>query len=449
MNRPRTVVAGLIAAVSLVAVSALVFGVNTGDGQPPAGALQLAGRAVLLVDDEPRRTLETGRHQLSTGDRVQLVEGFGVLALGGGASLELREGRGVAADSEAEVGEPAVLRAGDALLRAPTAARVVIAGTEVGLAGGAARLARTSGASVGVYEGLVGLSSGGRTLPGGVPALRQVTVATLGAVPARAEPLDYDPDAPDPWDRRYIGRAIELGEALEARSVGFTASLADGEGIDADFLADALPSLAAEPAFADNLIDDGRAAGDLLVGAAIAVAGDEGGFRERWRSTFAFRGDGARWGIVALDQGVLDLSLLDTVDAAIGGAPLLFGPEALALAGLPAGGALRTGPAVGGGDPGSPVPPPSPPPPSPPPPEPPPEPPGPLDPVTDPLPPPVADPLDPILEPLEPALEPLAPILQPLEPVIDPLAELLGDILGADEDGVAEADDEGATSLVP
>ncbi len=418
MSPRRTVLAGVVAVVALVAVAALVFGVGeVDDGPLAAGTLDLDGRAVLIVDGS-REELEAGRHRLSDGDVVQLVEGSGVLALGGAAALELREGRGGASDSEVEVGEPVELLGGDALLAAPTAASVVVGVAEVGLASGAARLSRTTGASVAVYEGLVGLTSGGRSLPDGVPALRQATVATLGAVPARPEPLDYDPDSPDPWDLRYLGSAIELGESLEARSIGFTSSLGDGGADDGGFLVDVLPALGDESAFGPGLLDDAQTPGELLVGAAIVLAGDEGGFADRWRSTFSFRNQGARWGIVALDQGVVEDPLLETVDDAIADAPLLFSPESLALAATDSGPFADAGSADGDGveNPTTPVPPApedvSPPAPSP------------LDPVVEPLD-PVVEPLDPVVEPLDPVVEPLDPVVGPLAPVLDPVGEAL------------------------
>lgn len=431
MTRTRRTLASGAALVALVATAVVVIGFGGDGGSLAAGTLDLDGRALLVAADGEEATLETGRHRLADGDRLEVVDGSGLLGLDGEATLELRAGRDGAPDSEVELDEPVVLRSGDALLVAPTAARIKVGGTEYGLANGAAWLSRTTGSSVGVYAGEVGISSAGRNLPGGVPALRQATVAALGSVPTRAEPLDYDPVAPDPWDLRFIGAAIDLGEALEARSVGFTGALPNGTEVDADFLTEALPSLAAEGTFGDDLLDEGRAAGELLVGAAIAGAGTEGSFAERWDATFDFRGEGAQWGIVALDQGVRSLALLGAIDGAIDGATLQGGPADLALgarstdqdavAGSPDGPAGATTTTVPGSPPTTATPPTTAPPSDP----------GPSDEVID-----APDPVEPITDPLQPGLAPLQPVVQPLAPLLDPAGELLGGLLGNEDAAV-------------
>ena len=75
------------------------------------------------------------------------------------------------------------------------------------------------------YTGTVDVDSAGRQLS--VPALRQVGVPGPGLVTSLV-PLDYRAD--NPWDRRYLGDSIELGEELQARSQGFTNQLGPGEG---------------------------------------------------------------------------------------------------------------------------------------------------------------------------------------------------------------------------
>ena len=191
------------------------------------------------------------------------------------------------------------------------------------------------------YAGDLNLESAGRQLT--VPALRQAAVPGPGLVPTTPVPLDYRAD--NPWDRRYLGDAIELGDELQARSQGFTAQLAPGEGHTAGFYRQLLPDLEGERAFDQGLIDPGIPPGDTLVGAAIAAESRRGAFGDRWRGVFSFRAQGARWGLVALEQRVTRAPLLSTVDAALG--RLGTGAATLA-AGAPgtAGGALGalTGP---------------------------------------------------------------------------------------------------------
>ena len=79
-----------------------------------------------------------------------------------------------------------------------------------------------------------------------------------------------------------------------------------------------LPALDEEREYNADLLDPARAPGETLVGAAIAVQGRRGTFRDRWAEVFAFRGAGAAWGLVALDQGVSSAPLLDTIELAIG-----------------------------------------------------------------------------------------------------------------------------------
>jgi hypothetical protein len=161
------------------------------------------------------------------------------------------------------------------------------------------------------------VASAGRDLV--VPALRQASVPAPGLVPAAATPLDYRAD--NPWDRRYLGDAIDLGDELQARSDGFTNQLQPGEGHTAGFYRQLLPALENEPAFTQALLQPDMLPGDTLIGAAITVEGKDGSFLDRWQSVFAFHDQGARWGLVALDQHVTRDPLLSTVDDALGRRP--------------------------------------------------------------------------------------------------------------------------------
>lgn len=436
---PVRVAALAASVVTLISVVALAtYGGILGSGADGA-RLELAGRAVLEVDGE-RRVLDGGTHDLAQGATVELVDGSGVVRLPGGSSVELRSSRGEADDSLLLVGAAPALLAGDALVETGDGAlEVAAAGTTFGVgADSAARLAASTGASVATYRGDVAVTSGGRTVDGGVPALRQAAVPGIGLVPRQPDPIAIAAD-PDPWDRRHLGDAIELSVQLDRRSAGFTASVRGDSASTAGVLRRALPELADQPVVTRAALDESRSPGEHLIGLGIALLADEGSFADRWQAALGFRDEGADWGIVALDQGVTRGPLLDLLDRAVDRSPILF-------ASLPVG---------TGVDPTALDPPPAPPGTGPPPPpggSPPPPPPDPEDPSPTPLPrttEPVQPITDPVLEPLEPITD---PILEPLEPVTDPVDDLLGGILEpvspSGGDGSASPATEGVDDVV-
>jgi hypothetical protein len=146
----------------------------------------------------------------------------------------------------------------------------------------------------------------------------------VGLPPETPHPLVYDPA--DPWDRRFLSDAIELGQRLEALSAGYTSNLSKGEGRTVAFYQEVLPALKGEAAFTADLLQPPRSPGETLIGAAIAELGRRGSFLERWQSVFAFRDEGAVWGLVALDQGVDRTPLLRAVSSAVQDSPLAIGP---------------------------------------------------------------------------------------------------------------------------
>jgi hypothetical protein len=242
--------------------------------------------------------------------------------LKGGAVLELRAKVGSSTDTVVVMGPAPVLQAGDLLVTADDDQRVTVDRTDLTISGGSARMARAVGVEVAAYDADVALDSAGQQRT--IPALRQMQVPALGLPPEAPRPLVYDPT--DPWDRRFLGEAIDLGDRLESLAVGYTQNLASGDVPDVSFYEQVLPGLASEPEFTANLVDPRRPPGETLVGAAITELGRRGTFTERWASVFAFRDQGAKWGLVALDQGVERTPLLGAVTTAVQDSPLAIGP---------------------------------------------------------------------------------------------------------------------------
>lgn len=299
-SRPRTCAAAVLAFVLLLGVASC--GGDDGPG-PTEARVTVDGSATVIASDGTRQAVSDSA-TLSFGDVLVVDTGTATLALAAGQTYEFRAG-----DTAAEVlvEAPPTLRAGEALVTGgfPAGLRYE---TSTVAARGPLQLDATVPAARS-YGGGAEISGTGALER--LPALRQV-VLTSSAVP---EPLEYD--AADRWDRRFLLDAITLGEQLENIARGYTSNLRSRSPL-ASFYESVLPALAEEREFGDDLVQ-GRAPGEVLVGAAITVQGQRGTFRERWESVFAFRDAGAAWGIVALDQGVSSGPVLDTVQLAISG----------------------------------------------------------------------------------------------------------------------------------
>lgn len=247
--------------------------------------------------------------RLHENDRVRVLSGLSEVHLSSDRAVELRTG------SELQVLAQPVLMKGDVLATAKSTPLTVTAGNADALVrDGAAHVTRSLGVTAASYVGDLSVSSAGRQLT--VPALRQAGVPGPGLLPAAPTPLDYRPD--NPWDRRYLADAIDLGDDLQARSEGFTSQLAPDEGHTAGFYRQLLPALENQPEFTQALLPPDMSPGETLIGAAITLQGKDGDFLDRWKSVFTFRAQGARWGLVALDQHVTRAPLLSAVDDALG-----------------------------------------------------------------------------------------------------------------------------------
>jgi hypothetical protein len=283
--------------VSCGALTALALTLGAGcasERSPGEAALSLTGSARVSVPSGDAVTISNGR-TISLGETVRAVTGAAILEFSHNRRIELRPG-GIL-----KVDKVPTLTTGDALLVAGATPLVInAAGSTVKLTDGAARVGRHMGLHAGTYAGTTLITSAGRRLT--INALRQATVPSLGDVPNRVEPLDVSPT--DAWDRLFLGEALELTDQLQAHSEGLTGQLPAGEGRTASFLTSVVPDLGAAAGFAPSLVSAQRPPGETLVGATIAMAGRLGSLADRWQAAFAFRDQGASWGLVALDQGV-------------------------------------------------------------------------------------------------------------------------------------------------
>jgi hypothetical protein len=319
-----------MAMVGLVMVGVGLAGACAGP-QLRAGEARITAQNGEVLVAEPGQALKPADGRiLAAGARIEVVSGSATLALADGPTLEVRQGSEVVLMG---LTSPPTLVAGELLVvRAAKPLRVQAGGSQV-FVEGTARLSRDLAVTAASYGGEVTVESAGRSVR--VGALRQASIASLGMVPAEPQALRYR--LSDPWDRRFLGAAMDLSDQLEARSRGLSASLGPSPRAAPSLFAQIVPALSKEPTFDASLLGEGPP-GEALVGATIALSGRRGAFVERWQAVTSFRGQGAAWGLVALDQGVVNSrSLIGFLDDAIGRAPLAFAapvtPPAAAQAG--------------------------------------------------------------------------------------------------------------------
>jgi hypothetical protein len=255
---------------------------------------------------------------LQSGDKVRVLTGEAEMRLAKGARLLIRRGSAVV------VGREPTITAGDAVAEVDEEPLTVrSAGSSVTTNQGATRIRAGLALTAGVYSGAARVESAGQSLD--VPALRQAAVVTFGSVPAQPSPLEYRET--DAWDLRYLGVAIEIGKELQAKSDGFSTQLRPGEGATPGFYKMLLPALPARGldacgAALQGALGEARQPGEVLVGTTLALQGRSGTFTSRCKSVYAFRDDGATWGLVALDQQLRSLpGIREQLLAAIGRLP--------------------------------------------------------------------------------------------------------------------------------
>lgn len=287
--------------------------------------LTVSGIVSLTPPGGDARLIDRGQ-TVDFGDVIVVDEGTATIELASGDLYEVRAATDGRAASRIQVGSPPRLLAGDVLLS--DGFPLAVSTGDVAISARGPTRVRTEPASVASFAGTTQID--GIDGVAEVDGLRQIALSP-GSV---ATPIVYD--ATDAWDRRYLAEAHAFGERLEALSRGYTADLQQNTGLSAEFYRRVIPALDRETDFTDQLINPNRPAGELLVGAAVAVAGEKGTFRDRWTAIFSFRDQGAAWGLVALEQGVSSAPLVQTIELALVESPL-SDDEPVPTTGVPTG----------------------------------------------------------------------------------------------------------------
>jgi hypothetical protein len=327
----------------MASVAALLFAgivaVATKDNTGGIGDARLTakGRAAVTSLTGQRREV-SGVVALHRGETVEAVDGVMTVELPDGSTVEGRPSFENSEPTQLKIAQPVELLAGDLLVTASNGADVLADGNRVHLDDGidgasAARVSRSLAVDAEVYRGSATLDSAGQVRP--LPALRAIEVAALGRPPSAPSPLRLD-DA-DPWDRRFLGDAIDLGHTLDSYAATYTSTLGTANARTPGFYLALLPSLANQADFtADLLVSMPHTPGDTVVGSAIAGLSRRTSFAQRWRDVFTFRDAGATWGLVALDQGVATDPLLSEVQNALNNTGFQFAQGAAPTTGTTA-----------------------------------------------------------------------------------------------------------------
>jgi hypothetical protein len=289
------------------------------------GLLDPDGRVLLTRDDKPGTV--TRSRSLVTGDKVEVADGSAKVTLPGGGVLELRPG------SVLSLARGPELRSGSLLVTTDGDRQTVRAAGNLVDAIGATRIDVTLAVRVVAYGGHAVVRSGGKQLD--VAALREASVPAIGVLRG---PRPLAIDRSDAWDQRLLGEAAMKEPDLESRARGFTGQVSRANAGSVAYYRSLINGLGPEQAFGQAEVDRlGRAAadlsegaaperfraGDVLVGAAIAVQGRRGTFAQRLAGATTFRGEGASWALVSLDQQVPSIDgLLRLIDGAVNVAPL-------------------------------------------------------------------------------------------------------------------------------
>jgi hypothetical protein len=307
----KRAVAPFSSAIAAAAVTVVVFVAPggrpsaVGEGQArlvPAGVVEVA------VGGQPYRRITEPR-LLHRGDRARVVAGRATLELPRAARAELRRSSAVRVGSSG--GAALTLEGGDVLAEAPGTTTTIDGGSAIAaVRAGAAKLSRSASLLTGTYDGVVILRAGGRALE--VPRLRQAITAGRSLLPSGVAPLEISAD--DEWDRRYLGRVLELDRQLVSYGRGFQAQLSPVTSETPSLYRTLVPPLASFPLTPETLA--GRTSAENLIG-LVLVSLDRGDLEGRLAHVFGLREQGARWGLVAFDRELAPDAVLALVARAL------------------------------------------------------------------------------------------------------------------------------------
>lgn len=256
------------------------------------------------------------RAGIVSGDRIVLSpDGIARLSLGRGRTFELE-----AASVDVRGIDALLLSRGSLLAEVEAPAEIDTEVVTVAGRGAVLRIDRHVTTVVGVYSGIVALRGAGQSIQ--VPAFRQAVIAG-GILERGVQPLRLHGPSGDRWDRRFLQKAIELDARLANLRVGLEAQLAGARGLD--FFRRVVPG-GFDISFLGSFLDNRSS--DLLIGLLVATeAGGRTGTQidAVFREVFGLWSQGASWGLIALEKGVAELSLLDQLLTAIRSANVVAG----------------------------------------------------------------------------------------------------------------------------
>lgn len=325
LDRPATHRIAIASVALLLFAGVIAAATHRSDSGVGDARLTTKGRAAVTAVNGDRREV-SGTVALHRGETVEALQDTMKIELPDGATVEGRPGVDRTNATRVKISTPVELLAGDLLLTATHGTDLDAGGNRIHLSDGvdgpsALRASRSLAVGAYVYRGAVVFDSAGQTR--NVPALRELEVSALGRPPTAPQPLRLHEG--DEWDRRFLGDAIDLSKTLEQYSATYTRTLGTTSAGAPGFYTSVLPPLASEGDFSASLLSASpHPPGETLVGAAIATLSRRGPFVDRWNQVFAFRDNGAAWGLVALDQGVASAALLSAMQNAVNTTPFQF-----------------------------------------------------------------------------------------------------------------------------
>jgi hypothetical protein len=303
------------------------------------GALRIVplGGDVFVVHGSEESPV-TEPQELSVGDSIRTGPG-------GMAFVEFPGDRAVELAPSTELAIPAADRSelahGRALFHAPDGMTVASGPAQIEGTGEYFRVDRYVGAlRLGVYSGSASIEG----WDGRVPSLHQVGVSA-GIVPEPPRPLDLDPR--DRWDRRLLGDAMDLGDALTDIARGLASQLRPrAEAVPLEsVLPQRFPARGAQSELRSVPVADGLVAAMVALQAARA---DDRSPLQVLRDVVRLRQLGAEWSIVVARWALLRSGVLAALSRITDVIASILVPS-LGSVGSPSGSTASGGPGGVGG----------------------------------------------------------------------------------------------------